>query len=177
MPMSKANKAVVKDQFAERLKRANAAIVAEYRGLTVSELTDLRVKLRAAKAEFHVVKNRVCRVGLREQVPEAEPLSATLRGPVGVVFAYGDPAAATKSLLDWEKERKEVFKVTGGYMDGKAIAPKDLQALADLPSREVLLARIIGSLVSPHRGLLTVLQGVPRNVVNVINAIKDKKAN
>ena len=175
MPMSKAAKQSLKAVISERFKKANATIVAEYRGLTVTELTELRVKLREAKAEFKIVKNRVAKFSIKEDAPSSMPLSAGLKGPVGIVFVYGDPAAAAKSLLDFEKEKKEFFKVTAGVMDGKGMSPADLKVLADLPSREVLLARIVGTLVSPHRGILGVLSGVPRQLVYVINAIKDSK--
>lgn len=176
MPMNKAAKTALKADVTERLKKANAAIVAEYRGLTVAELTDLRVKLREAKAEFRIVKNRIAKVAIKDEVPAAEPLSKSLKGPVGVVFIYGDPAQAAKAVLDYEKDRKDNFKVTGGLLEGKGLTSSELKALADLPSKEVLLARIVGTLVSPHRGLVTVLSGVPRNLVQVINAIKEKKS-
>lgn len=176
MPISKAVKKQLKEQFTERLGRANAAIVAEYKGLTVQDLTDLRVKLREAKAEFRIVKNRVAKVSIKEDHPEADALSVDLKGPVGVIFCYGDAAAAAKHILDFEKDRKELFKVKAGFMDGKALAPSDLKAIADLPSKDVLLARIIGTLVSPHRNILGILTAVPRQLVTVINAIKDKKS-
>lgn len=176
MPMSKAAKATLKTDLAERFKKANAAIVAEYRGLTVADLTQLRVKLKEANAEFKVVKNRVAKVAIKEDSPTSSDLSANLKGPVGVVFIYGDAAAAAKSVLDFAKEKPELFKVTGGLMEGKGLTSEQLKAIADLPSKEVLLAKIIGSLVSPHRGLVSVMAGVPRQLVQVINAIKEKKA-
>lgn len=175
MPMSKAKKHTLKAEFAESFKKANAAIVAEYRGLTVADLTDLRVKLREAKAEFRVIKNRVAKVAIKDDVPDLGPLSSSLKGPIGLVLIFGDPAAAAKSVLEFEKEKKEFFKVTSGVLDGKALSSTDLKALADLPSREVLLARIIGTLASPSRGLVTVLSGVPRQIVTVLAAIRDKK--
>lgn len=175
MAMSKADKRVLKDDFAESFKKASAAIVAEYRGLTVTELTDLRVRLREAKAEFRVIKNRVAKVAIKEGAPNLAAISGSLKGPVGVVLIFGDPAAATKSLLDFEKDKKELFKVTTGVMEGKALSTADLKALADLPSKEVLLARIVGTIASPSRGLVTCIAGVPRQLVTVLAAIRDKK--
>jgi large subunit ribosomal protein L10 len=174
--MSKAAKATLKIDLAERFKKANAAIVAEYRGLTVADLTELRIKLRASNSEFKIVKNRVAKVAIREDSPTSSDLSPQLKGPVGVVFIYGDPAAAAKSVLDFAKDKPELFKVTGGLMEGKGLTEKELKAIADLPSKEVLLAKIVGSLVAPHRGLVSVMAGVPRQLVQVINAIKEKKA-
>jgi large subunit ribosomal protein L10 len=173
--MSKANKHLLKADFAISFKKANAAIVAEYRGLTVTELTDLRVRLREAKAEFRIVKNRVAKVSIREDAPAMLPIVDSLVGPVGVVLIFGDPAAAAKAVLDFEKDKKELFKVTSGVMEGKALSPTHLKAIADLPSREVLLARIVGTIASPSRGLVTVLAGVPRALVTVLAAIRDKK--
>jgi large subunit ribosomal protein L10 len=173
--MSREAKAALKDKVAERLKKANSAIIAEFRGLTVQELTDLRVKLRATKAEFKVIKNRIAKVALKDGVPAIAPVSDRLRGPVGIVICYGDPAAAAKAVLEFGKD-KENFKVTGGAFDGKAVTPAELKVVADLPSKEVLLARLVGTLVAPHRGILGVLNGVPRQLVYAINAIKEKKS-
>ena len=175
MAMSKARKAVVKQDITERLKKANAAIVAEYRGLTVAELTDLRVKLRESKSEFKIVKNRVAKVAIKEDVADVAPISDALKGPVGLVIVYGDAAQAAKSLIEFGKD-KENFKVTAGVMDGKAVTAADLKAISELPSKDVLMARLVGTLVAPHRGILGVLNGVPRQLVQVINAIKEKKA-
>lgn len=174
MAMTKARKATVKADIAGRLKKANAAMTAEYRGLTVQELTELRVKLREAKAEFKIVKNRVAKVAITEGIENIEALKPHLKGPVGIVIAYGDPAAAAKSLIEFGKDR-ENFKVTGGVMEGKGVTAAQLKAISELPSKEVLLSRLVGSLISPHRGILGVLQGVQRNLVQVVNAIKDTK--
>ncbi len=174
MAMTKQRKATVKADIAGRLQKANAAMVAEYRGLTVSELTELRVKLREAKAEFKIVKNRVAKVAITEDVQNIEALKPILKGPVGIVIAYGDPAAAAKSLIEFAKDR-ENFKVTGGVMEGRSVSAGQLKAISELPSKEVLLSRLVGSLISPHRGILGVLQGVQRNLVQVVNAIKDTK--
>jgi large subunit ribosomal protein L10 len=176
MAMTKARKHQLKGEIAERLKKANAAIVAEYRGLTVAELTDLRVRLRESNSEFRVIKNRVTKVAIREEAENVGAISGSLKGPVGLVIIYGDPAQAAKSVLEFAKD-KENFKVTSGVMDGKGVSAADLKAISELPTMDVLLARLVGTLVAPHRGLLGVLNGVPRQLVQVINAIKDKKAN
>ena len=97
MAMTKARKHVLKGEIAERLKKANAALVAEYRGLTVAELTDLRVRLRESQSEFRVVKNRVTKVAIREEAGNVAAISDSLKGPVGLVIVYGDPAKAAKS--------------------------------------------------------------------------------
>jgi large subunit ribosomal protein L10 len=174
MAMTKARKAELKTEIAARLQKANATIVAEYRGLTVAELTDLRVRLRESQSEFRVIKNRIAKVAIREDAPGAAPINNALKGPVGLVIVYGDPAKAAKSLVEFGKD-KENFKVTAGVFDGKAVTAAELKVISELPPMEVLLARIIGTLVAPHRGLLGVLSGVPRQLVQVINAIKETK--
>jgi large subunit ribosomal protein L10 len=176
MALSKAQKAEMNRKIADRLKEANAAIVAEYRGLTVAELTDLRVRLRESKAEFRVFKNRIAKKALQEGgLPNVEPISGAMKGPVGLVVVYGDAAQAAKALLDFAKD-KENFKVTTGVLDGKAVSPAELKAISELPSKPVLLGRLVGTLIAPHRNLLGVLGGVQRNLVQVINAIKEKKS-
>lgn len=175
MAMDRAQKAALRDNLAERFEKANGAVVAEYRGLTVAELTELRTKLRASGAEFKVLKNRVAKKAIEAKSPKTAAILNDLKGPIGLVLINGDFAAATKSLLEFGKERAELFKITAGVMDAKRVSFEDLKAISELPSKEVLLGRIVGTLVSPHRGLLNVLNGVPRNLVQVINAIKDKK--
>lgn len=176
MAMTKAQKKVLKGEISKRLENVNAAIIAEYRGLTVSELTELRIKLREAKAEFRIMKNRVARVAIKEDVPSIAPIADKLKGPIGLVLCYGDAAAAAKAMLEFGKDKEEKFKIHEGVMDGNAVGAADLKAISELPSREVLMARIVGTLVSPHRGLVTVMSGVTRNLVQVINAIKEKKS-
>ena len=172
--MDRKQKEALRESATERFKKSKAVIVAEYRGLTVEELTQLRVELRKSSAEFRVIKNRIAKKSIGLEVQEMEGLSKSLVGPVGVICAYGDSAAATKAALAFEKDHPN-FKVTAGYLDEAAYNKQQLQAIADLPSKEVLLAQIIGTLVAPHRGILGVLNGVNRNLVQVINAIKDKK--
>jgi large subunit ribosomal protein L10 len=175
MSKDRAAKQVVRENIKGCLGRANAAIVSEYRGLTVAELTELRIELRKVDSEFRVINNRIAKKAVEDGLTDIEPMKDLLKGPVGVVYLYGDAAAGAKAVLKFAKTN-EKFKVTGGVMEGSRLSENDLKALADLPSKEVLLAQIIGTLVAPHRGILGVLNGVTRNLVQVINAIKDKKA-
>lgn len=177
MSKTRAVKAEVRDLAAGRFQKANAAILAEYRGLKVSDLTQLRVELRKANSEFRIINNRIVKKAIESNgLTQIEAIRNSFKGPLGVIFAYGDVAASAKVVLEFAKTR-ELFKVTGGVMEGAAVSVNQLEVLSNLPSREVLLGQIIGSLVAPHRGLLGALNGVSRNLVQVINAIKDKKAN
>ncbi len=175
--MNREGKVQLKTELSERLNKANAVIMAEYRGLTVGQLTELREELRKSKAEFKVSKNRILKIAINEDDQNKENYSSLvehLTGPLGAVYAFGDAAAAAKSLLKFGEDN-EAFKVKAGVMDGAAVNPAQLKAISDLPSKDVLLGQIVGSLISPHRGLVTVLSGVHRNLVQVLAAIRDKK--
>jgi large subunit ribosomal protein L10 len=173
--MDRQGKRKLKDELKIRLQGANAAIVTEYRGLSFAEMSQLRVELRKAGAELTVAKNRIVIKAIEDGVDHASPLKTQLKGPSALVTIKGDAAATAKALLKFSSEH-EALKVKGGVLDGRGLTVKDLKALSELPSKEVLLARLVGTLVAPHRGLLGVLNGVPRQLVQVINAIKEKKA-
>ena len=175
MAMSRSAKEALKTTLGGEFSSSNATIVAEYAGLSMAELTELRVKLRETDAQFKVLKNRVAKVAIKEDSPDTEALMEHLSGPVGVVFVKGDAAATAKSVLEFAKEKKEFFKVKAGIMDGQLVTTAELDAIASLPSKEVLLGQIVGSLVAPHKGIMGVLNAVPRQLVQVINAIKDTK--
>ena len=174
MAMDRKGKEAIREIAEGRFGKAGAAIVAEYRGLTVSSLTELRKTLKKVDAEFRIVKNRVAKKAVLGKAESAKELADSLRGPVGIAFLYGDAAAGAKALTEFEKSN-ELFKITAGVMDAKKLSAKDVRTIASLPSKEVLLGQIVGLLVSPHRGLLGVVNAVPRSLVQVINQIKEKK--
>ena len=161
--------------FTDRFEKATAAIVAEYRSLTVGELTELRVALYKNQAEFRVLKNRVAKKGIEAGSEKTRILSGDFKGPIGVVYIYGDAAATAKTVLTFEKEH-EHFKVRSGLIEGRHLGISELKAIADLPSREVLLATVASMLLQPAQQLVTVLGGMARNVHTVLNNLKDKKS-
>lgn len=162
-----------RDEVVQELDKAGALFLANYSGMTVEELTALRRELRAVEADFRVVKNTVAKKAVQGR--KEAVASALFKGQTGVIFARGDVAKVAKTVSDAGK-KYEKFQVLGGCMEGSLLEPKSVETLASLPSKEVLLAKIIGSMVAPHRGLLGVLNGVSRNMVQVINAIKEQKA-
>ena len=174
MGMTKAQKSGLKDLISDKLQKATAVVIAEYRGLTVAELTELRVKLREAKAEFRVYKNRIARVAIKESVPTAAAIADKLKGPIGLVLMYGDAAAASKKLLEFAKD-KENFKVGVGVMESKGIGADDVKELADLPSREVMLGQIAGLIQQPAQRVLNLIVALPRQVIQVISNYADTK--
>ena len=170
--MNRTEKNTLREGLVSRLEKANAVILAEYRGLAMSELTQLRASLRKSNAEFKISKNRIVKKAT-EGTSYAQ-LIENMKGPLGVVYSYGDVAQATKSILDFSKDHSNL-KVTVGVLDGSVVGMSELERISSLPSKEVLLAKMLGSIMAPHRGLVTVLSGVSRQLVQVINAIKDKK--
>jgi|GEM_PF-3336336 len=175
MAMTRSAKQAIGDKAAERFEKANSAFIAEYRKLTVGELTELRVALRKNNAEFRVLKNRAAKKGVEKSSPKSQPLTVDFKGPVGVVYVYGDAAQTAKTVLNFEKEH-ENFVVRSGLMDGRRLAVSELKAIADLPSREVLLATVASMLLQPAQQMVTVLGGMARNVHTVLNNLKDKKS-
>ncbi|MGE0175159.1 MAG: 50S ribosomal protein L10 [Oligoflexales bacterium] len=172
--MDRQGKEKIREEVAKKFLDAKAVIVTEYRGLTVEQLTNLRVELRKASAEYKVVKNRLAKKAIDNEVKDLDGVKGKLKGPIGLILCYGDVAQATKTTLDFQKNN-EIFQVKAGFSEKALLSPADLEALASLPSKDVLLAQIVGSLVAPHRNILGVLNGVARDLVRVIGAIKDKK--
>lgn len=163
------------DSLAELLKKSGAVFVTEYRGLTVRKISACRKSIRQAGGEMKVCKNTLMRIALTEcGMPLAEGMDT---GPNGYVLAYGDVAAVAKAIRDFSKERgNEALIVKGAIFEGQLLTKEQVFALADLPSREQLLAQVVGSIAAPLRGLVTVLSGPQRGLVTALSQIKDKKA-
>lgn len=171
--MDRTAKSQWREEITESFDKAQAVFFAQYTGMTVEELTELRRGLRAANAKFSVVKNTIAKKAIQGR--KEDVAKDLLKGQTAAIYAFGDVAAAAKLIADYGK-KNEKLKIVGGYMESEALSAKSVSALASLPSREVLISRILGSLTSPHRGLLGVLQAVPRDMVSVLNQIKEKKA-
>jgi large subunit ribosomal protein L10 len=165
-----------KAETVEALKAAIAAqrgaVVAEYRGLKVSEITALRKKLRAIDAEVRVVKNSLIRRAA-EGTPFGE-LSSHFTGPTAVAFAHGDPVALAKVMKEFATASPKVT-LRAGFVEGKVLSAKDVETLASVPSREVLLSRLVGGLASPLTRLAQALSGPPRKLVYVLESIRKQK--
>ncbi len=174
MAKTKADKMALRDDFSARFDKTAACLLAEFRGTTASDMAELRVKLRQVNAELKVLNNRIVKKAIVNN-DDVVLLTDRLKGPLAGIFVYGDAAAAAKSLLAYAKDH-ELIKVKSGVMTGDVLEYSDLEALSQLPSKEVLLAKILGSIVAPHQGLLRVIGGVSGNLVRVINAIKEAKS-
>ncbi len=170
--MNKQSKEVLVAEFTEKLKSAKAAFLADYRGLTVDQANDLRNKLRVAGVEYRVVKNTLLRLAAKDT--DCACLDEQLTGPTAIALAIGDPVAPAKALVEFSKLNK-TFELKAGMLDGKLLSAVDIKALADLPSREQLLAKMLGSMSAPATNFVGVLAAVPRSLVQVLAAIQDQK--
>ncbi len=149
-------------EISDRLKKAKSVVMFDYRGLTVEEDTNLRNEMRKNGVEYVVLKNsmveRACReLGVDEKVHEM------LKGPSAFAFGYDDPVAPAKVLKDFVKKVKKCA-VKGGLVDGAVTDPAGIDALADLPPREVLIARMLGSMMSPITGLAIALDQLAKKL-------------
>ncbi len=171
--MNRSEKQVVVDAMAERLGRAKACVLTNFTGLKVEQMTDLRQKLRENSLEYVVVKNTLLkRAG---EGSSAALLADELTGPNGLAIAYDDPVALAKILVDFAKVNPKL-ELRSGVLEGKLISAAQVADLAKMPSREQLLAMLLGAMNGVPRNLVSVLAAVPRSLLNALNAIKDQKA-
>lgn len=170
--MADQSKEQLVQELAEKLKTAKAAFLADYRGLKVEEVNTLRGKLRETGVEYRVVKNTLLRLAAKGT--DFECMSDQLAGPTAIAIAQEDPVAPAKVLSDYAKDSK-AFELKSGVLDGKLLSLDDIKALSELPSREVLLAKMLGSINAPVSNFVGVLAAIPRSLVQVLAAIQDQK--
>ncbi|WP_258358919.1 50S ribosomal protein L10 [Moorella sulfitireducens (nom. illeg.)] len=156
----------------EKLGNSIVTILADYRGMNVADMTRLRRQMREAGVEFKVVKNTLTRRAAREL--GLEGLEPFLEGPTAAAFSLNDPAAPAKILSEVMRGSK-TFQIKAGVLQGRVISPDEIKTLADLPSREQLLAKVVGGFQAPLAGLVNVLAGNIRNLAYVLEAIRKKK--
>ena len=172
--MRKLEKAEVVQAIQAKVAKSQIGILTDFKGLKVADMTRLRRQLQEAEAELTVVKNTLLRRAGADDSPLA-PLLSHITGPNALTLGYADPVLVTKVLIKFAQEKPQLV-IKGGALGGQALSLKDLEALSKLPAREVLLAQLLGVLQGVPRGLVTVLAGVIRNLLNVLVALKDKKA-
>ena len=162
------DKVEVVDEVRERLEGSSASVVTEYRGLTVAAMAELRRTLRAAGGDYKVFKNTL--VKLAVEGGDHAALADLLQGPTAIAFVEGDVSAVAKALRDFAKANPELV-IKGGVLDGNALSASDLTALADLPSREVLLARLAGLIASPMSTMASLFKAVPQSFAYGLKAL------
>ena len=168
----KAEKAATVADITARLKASSTAVLADYRGMTVGQMRELRSKLRGGGIEMVVVKNTLARRAAR--AAGYEPLSAELVGPVAMLFAVDDVSAPARILNEYIRaNRKMVIKA--GLLEGQVIKADAVTELADLPSREVLLSRLLGAMQAPLGNLASVLQAPIVKLARTLDALRSQK--
>ncbi|GAC1502738.1 MAG: 50S ribosomal protein L10 [Vulcanimicrobiaceae bacterium] len=170
--MPTAKKETTIGELKEQLANAQSLFFTNYAGLSVSEITRLRDELRKDGSSYAVVKNTLFSLAAGNEL--AEKFEQYLAGPTGVVFAGTDPVAPAKALKTFSTENK-ALQIKAAYIDGEVVGVAQVEALAALPPRIELIARMIGSIASPLRGLVTVLSGNQRGLVRALNAIREQK--
>ena len=168
----RAHKVEVVAEVKTRMGEATASIVSEYRGLTTAELAELRTSLTAAGGDYRIFKNTLVRLAI--DGGEYQPLSEYLSGPSALTFVQGDISAVAKALRDFSRANP-LLVIKGGLADGSLLSSGDLAALADLPPREVLLARLAGALAAPMQQMAGLLQALPRNLDYGLSALVEQR--
>jgi large subunit ribosomal protein L10 len=166
-------KAKIVEDIQNRANQAQIGILADFTGLKVDSMTQLRRQVKEAGGELKVTKNTL----LKRAAGEGNlimPIREDLVGPNALVLGYEDPVALAKILVKFAQERP-LLKIKGGVMGGQALTTQEVEALSKLPSREVLLAQFLSVLQAAPQGLVNVLSGVIRNFLNVLVAIRDQK--
>jgi large subunit ribosomal protein L10 len=164
-------KVAVVDEVRARLSSANAALLTEYRGLGVGELARLRRSLREAGGEYKIYKNTLVRFAVRDL--GLEGLETLLVGPTAIAFVETDAASVAKALRDFARTNPNLV-VKGGLLGAKVLSAADAGALAELPSREQLLAQLAGAIAAPMQTFAGLLQALPRNFAYGLKALIDQ---
>lgn len=168
----RSEKEAVVAEIREKINSASAVIITEYRGLTVGDLAVLRGQLRKMGCEFRVYKNTLARFASREA--GVEGLDTLLVGPTAIAFVDGDVAAVAKTLKEYAKTNPKLV-ITGGAVAKKVVSASNINVLADLPSREVMLSQFAGMLQAPLVKTANLLQALPRNMAYGLKALVDQK--
>src|SRR5882672_8884163 len=169
MPTDQKTKAV--QALEKEARESKGLIVTSFKALKTVEFNEMRAKLRPHQGEYRVVKNSLTRIALKNA--GMGTLADMLEGPTAIVVERGDAIAAMKAVFDFAKTH-ENLKINGGIFEGKVLTGKELKAIASLPSREVLLAKLLGTLQAPMVNLVSVLQAPMRDLVGVLDQIAKK---
>ena len=168
--MARSDKAAAVAELAEEFRSSQGAVLTEYRGLTVANLAELREKLGDV-ATYSVVKNTLTKIAAREAGVDA--FEDLLVGPSAIAFVKGDPVEAAKSLRDFAKAHPFLV-IKGGVLDGAPLAPSELNRLADLESREVLLAKLAGAMKASLSGAAALFQAPLAQAIRTVEALRAK---
>ena len=171
--MNRDQKAAVIEEVAGQITQSEAVFALDYRGISVPQAAELRTRLREAEASFRVVKNT-----LTERAADqagADGLKELLAGPTAMTFVRGDAAMAAKALRDFRRGTgNTLLEFKGGWMNGAPLTPEQVDAIAQLPSRDVLYGRLVGMVAAPLTGLASALNGLIGGLARQLQAIADQ---
>lgn len=170
MPISRTDKEQQVAELAEKLGRAQAAVVTHYHGLTVRDLQEFRSELREAGVDYHVAKNTLFQLAAKQAKVEL----GELNGPTAIAIGFEDPVQTAKVVNNFAKDN-EALELVGGMMEGKSVDVATVKQLAALPGREELLGKLVGSLSAPPRNLAGALSAISRNLVYALTSVKEQK--
>lgn len=174
MALTRQQKEQAVQEVSEALPQAASVVFVGFDGLTVTDVNDLRSKLYDVGARMRVMPKRLLKIALKNAKLEYDP--STHDGQMAVVWGT-DTVTPAKIMYDFAKQKKDVLRLLAGVLEGKTLSLEEVTSLAQLPSREQLLAQLVGVLAGPARGFVQVLSGVPRSLVYVLQAVKDKQSN
>ena len=156
----------------EKFRAAKSAILTDFRGLSVAEMTALRNLLRKSNIEYRVIKNRLARIAI--QNTSLADLDSLLSGPNGISLGYDDPITASKLLSQFVRSTSNL-DIKGGVIEGKLYKKEEILAIAELPPRQVLISRVIGGIAAPLSGFVQVLCGPIRRLMGTLEALRARK--
>ncbi|MGH2969127.1 MAG: 50S ribosomal protein L10 [Solirubrobacteraceae bacterium] len=171
--MNREQKAAVIDEVAGRIREAEAVFAVDYRGISVPQAAELRTRLREADASFRIVKNTLT-LRAADQAG-AGALKELLEGPTAMTFVRGDAATAAKTLRDFRRTT-QLLEFKGGWMNGESLTPEAIDAIAQLPSRDVLYGRLVGMVASPLTGLAGALGGLIGGLARQLQQVAEQKS-
>jgi large subunit ribosomal protein L10 len=166
--LSKEKKGQIIDELQDEFSRCNIGILTDYRGLSNSEITTLRRRLQDSDGAYRVVKNTLARLAA-EHIDRAE-VADYFTGPVAIAFGYGEITSTARVLMEYVRSAGTTVSVKGGFLPDRLLTAQDITTLATLPSREVMLARVVGGMKSPINGLVTCLASPLRGLAWVLQA-------
>lgn len=171
--MNKTEKAAIIEAIRAKAQSASFAVVTDYKGMTVEELTNLRVNLRKAGGEYHVVKNTLARIAFTDGTHDV--IKDKFHDNCGVALGFEDPVAVAKALSDFVKQSK-LFKLRHGSLNGKSLGPEQVDALAKLPSREQLLGQLLGTMNAVPTQFVSLFANIQRKLLYALKAIEEQKS-
>ena len=171
--MNRSGKAAIIEAVKARADKASFAVITDFKGMTVEELTNLRVVLRNAGGEYLVVKNTLARIALTDGTHDA--IKDKFHDNCGVAFGFDDPVAVAKALSDFAKQSK-LFELRCASLDGKALDAAQIDALAKLPGREQLLGHLLGTMNAVPTNFVSLFANVVRGLLYALKGIEEQKA-